>query len=56
MPAAVVAPGLFGGCGGSVRGVSVLGQVDGARVLHFGGVYHVLAVVGQLDVSLGEKL
>lgn len=55
MPAAVVAPGLFGRGGGGVRGVSVLRQVDGACVLHLGGVHYVLAVVGQLDVGLDHK-
>lgn len=54
MPAlrAVGAPGLLGGGGGGVRGRGVLVQVSGPGVLHLRGVYHVLAVVGQLDVSL----
>lgn len=52
MPATVVAPGFFGSGGGGVRGVRVLGEVHGARVLDLRGVHYVLAVVGQLDVSL----
>lgn len=56
MPAVAVAvsmaPGLFGGGGGGVGGGGVLREVGGARVLNLRGVYDVLAVMCQLDVSL----
>lgn len=55
MPAAMgaVTPGLFGGSGGGVGGVSVLSEMSGASVLHLGRVHHILSVMRQLDVGGG---
>lgn len=53
VPLSVVAPGFFGGGGGGVGGVRVLGEVRSSGVLDLRGVDHVLAVVRELDVRRG---